>query len=102
MNRNNFLNIKNKDLVDLIISRKGGKLTSDIIDIILTKPHNANEISKMLKVDYNTIIYHTKIMEEQECITKKQQRRTKYIHPSDKLINNLDEYNYIKKFIDKK
>ena len=101
MNRNNFLNIKNKDLVDLIISRKGGKLTSDIIDIILTKPHNANEISKMLKVDYNTIIYHTKIMEEQDFITKKQYRRTKYIHPGDKLINSLDEYYYIKKFINK-
>ena len=102
INNIKIFNLKNKELVDLIICRKGGRTTMDIIDKILVMPYNTNQLSKILKVDYNTISHHTKIMEEYEFITKNRIRREYYIHPTDKLINSLEEYYYIKEIMDEK
>lgn len=94
--------LRNKELVTLLISREGGRTTVKILDEILKKPKNANQLSKMLKLNYKTIIHHTNIMQEHEFITKMKFKKTYYFHPTDKLINNLDEYYYIKKELDKK
>lgn len=94
--------LKNQELVDLLISREGGRTTVRILDEILKNPKNANQLSKMLELNYKTIIHHTKIMQEHEFITKNKFNKTYYFHPTDKLINNIDEYYFIKKELDKK
>lgn len=94
--------LKNQELVDLLISREGGRTTMKILDEILENPKNANQLSKKLKLNYKTIIHHTKIMQEHEFIRKNKFNKTYYFHPTDKLIKNLDEYYFIKKELDKK
>ncbi|MBR4446949.1 helix-turn-helix domain-containing protein [Methanobrevibacter sp.] len=94
--------LKNKELVDLLIGREGGRTTVKILDEILKNPKNANQLSKMLELNYKTIIHHTNIMQEHEFITKNKFNKTYYFHPTDKLIKDLDEYYFIKKELDKK
>lgn len=94
--------LKNQELVDLLISRAGGRTTVKIIDEILENPQNANQLSKNLKLNYKTIIHHTKIMQEHNYITKNTFKKTYYYHPTEKLIKNLDEYYYIKKELEKR
>ena len=94
--------LKNQELVDLLISREGGKTTMRILDEILKHPKNANQLSKMLELNYKTIIHHTNIMQEHKFIRKNIFKKTYYFHPTDKLINDIDEYYFIKKELDKK
>lgn len=94
--------LKNQELVDLLISREGGRTTARIMDKILENPKNANQLSKMLKLNYKTIIHHTNIMQEHDFITKNKFNKTYYFHPTEKLIKDLDEYYFIKKELDKK
>ena len=42
----NLWNIQDKELVSLILGRSGGITTSRIIDLILQKPLNKNQIAK--------------------------------------------------------
>ncbi len=94
--------LKSKELVDLLISREGGRTTMKILDEILKNPKNANQLSKMLNLNYKTIIHHTNIMQEHKFITKNKFNKTYYFHPTDKLIKNLDEYYFIKEEMDKR
>ncbi len=89
----------NQELVDLLISRAGGRTTIKILDLILANPCNANQISNALNLDYHTIIYHTNIMQEHNFIKKAKVKRTYYFHPTEKLISNIIEYYYIKKLL---
>ena len=73
-----------------------------ILDEILKNPKNANQLSKMLNLNYTTIIHHTNIMQEHKFITKNKFNKTYYFHPTDKLIKNLDEYYFIKEEMDKR
>ena len=100
--RRGIWSLKNRELVDLLISRQGGRTTMRILDEILEHPKNANQLSKMLNLNYKTIIHHTNIMQEHEFITKNKFKKTYYFHPTDKLIKNLDEYYFIKEELDKK
>ena len=93
--------INDKELLNLIVGRDGGKTTIKIIDKILTKPYNKNQLAKALKVDYNTITHHINIMTNHEYILKLKFENTFYYHPSDKLIKSLDEYNLIRKYLKK-
>ena len=47
--------IKDKELSNLLIGRKGGITTIKITDQILQQPHNANQLSRILHLDYKTI-----------------------------------------------
>ena len=54
--------LKNRELSNLLIGRKGGRTTIMIIDKLLLKPYNANELSKILNLDYKTIVHHINII----------------------------------------
>ena len=41
-------------------------------------------------------------MQEHKFIRKNKFKKTYYFHPTDKLINDIDEYYFIKKELDKK
>lgn len=94
--------LKNQELVDLILSRSGGRTTARIIDELLETPKNANQLSRSLKLNYKTIMHHITIMQEHDYITKNKFKKTYYYHLTDKLIKNLDEYIYIKKELEKR
>lgn len=91
---------KNRELTNLLIGRKGGKTTIMIIDQLLSKPYNANELSKILKLDYKTITHHINIIHEHRYVEKEQLENCNLYYPSKKLFNCLDEYNLIKKFLE--
>lgn len=88
--------LKSRELVDLIVGREGGFTTMRIIDKILIRPYNANQLSNVLNLDYNTITYHTKIMQEHNFITRTKFNRSYYFHPTEKLINCIEDYFYLR------
>lgn len=87
---------KNRELFNLIAVRSGGENTMRIIDEILVKPKNANQIANILNLSYKTVTYHLEILCKHEYITQEQFDHGYSYFPSDKLIRSLDEYNNIK------
>ena len=98
--KNRVWHVNNKELYYLLKGRLGGKTTINIIDMILKKPHNRNQLSKKLNVDYKTVTYHLKIICKYKYITKDQFENSYYYRPSEKLLKNLAEYNQIKKLVE--
>ncbi len=85
-----------KDLFNILVGRPGGKTSMIILDEILKKPQNANQLSKALGFDYKTIRYHLKIFCNHNYVVKEKLNSYTYYFPSEKLIKNLDEYKLIK------
>ena len=82
----------------MILGTNSSRTRILIIDEILKKPYNANQLSKKLKLDYKTIRYHMEIIcKHQYAIEEKFEKYT-YYHPSDKLIKHIDEYIQIKEY----
>lgn len=92
-------NIKDKDLLNLIVCRKGGENTIKILECILQKPQNTNQVAKKLKLDYKTVAYHINIIEEHEYITAQTFQKRTYYYPSKKLFKSLKEYTLVKEYI---
>lgn len=85
-----------KELYHLIAGRNGGRNTMRIIDEILDRPKNANQIANSLELDYKTVRFHLEIICDHDyLVCEKFNNRYSYF-PSDKLISNLEEYNKIK------
>ena len=98
---NKLWEIKDKELLNLIIGREGGETTTLIIDKILAEPYNKNQLSNTLKLDYNTITHHHKIMKNHDYVMEIKFENIKFYHPSDKLIKSLKEYYIIKEHMKK-
>lgn len=96
-----LINIKDKELYYLIINRSGGKTTVKIIDELLIKPKNANQLSKTLNLDYKTVTYHLEIICNHKYISKEQYEKYASYFPSEKLIKSLDEYMIIKEYLER-
>ena len=92
--------LEDKELQSLLMGRKGGKTTLKILDELLARPCNANQLSNKLNVDYNTIRFHLKILLEHKYVEKISFGNTYIIHPSDKLIKRYDEYLIIKEILE--
>ncbi len=92
-----FSKYRDRELYSLIATRNGGKNTIRIIDEILIKPKNANQIAKILNLDYKTVRYHLDIICNHDYLIKEKFGKNYSYFPSDKLIRNLDEYHMIKK-----
>ena len=95
----NIWQVKDKELLTLIVGRKGGMTTVKIIDKLLIKPCNKNQLATLLEVDYNTITHHINIMENHEYVTPEKFDKCCYYHPSEKLFKSLDEYKLIREYI---
>ena len=98
---NKIYNIKNKELMTIILGRDGGKNTIKILDELLKEPQNAHQLSKKLDLNYNTILHHIEIITEYDYITMNTLKKKTFYYPSNKLINNIDEYKIIKKYVKK-
>ena len=93
--------IKNKELMTIILGRDGGETTIKILDELLKEPQNANQLSKKLNLNYNTILHHMDIITDYDYIRTNSLKKKVLYYPSDKMINSIDEYEIIKRFINK-
>ena len=89
---NDFSQYRDRELYNLMATRSGGRNTIRIIDEILDKPKNANQIANKLNLDYKTVTYHLDIICGHDYLTREQFGRSYSYFPSDKLIRNIDEY----------
>ena len=95
-----IINIKDKELYSMLMGSDGGRTRMKIIDEILIKPCNANQLSKRLKLDYKTITYHLDIICGHRYMTREKFEKKTYYYPGDRLIKNIEEYIDIRKQID--
>ena len=89
----------NKELNNLLLKRKGGATSIRIIDALLKQPRNVNQLAKLLKLDYKTVQYHIKLFCELRFLIKEDVKYGPLYYPSEKLLNNITEYEKIKEII---
>jgi predicted transcriptional regulator len=77
-----------KVLYWLIANSLGGANRGKILDELFKKPQNANELSNILNVEYKTVRYHLKVLEENKIITSVGGGYGKTYFPSDELEQN--------------
>jgi predicted transcriptional regulator len=73
----------------LLANSLGGLNRGRILHELLTTPHNANELSKILSLDYKTTRYHLQVLEENGLITSAGSGYGKTYFPSQSLEENL-------------
>lgn len=95
----NIWSVKDKELLNLIVGRAGGKTTTIILDNILDGPKNKNQLAKKLNYDYNTISYHINLLDKHNYIIAKKLDNSTYYHPSKKLFNHLPEYKQLREYV---
>jgi len=86
----------------LIANSLGGINRGRILIELFNKPQNANELSKNLEVEYKTIRYHLKVLEENAIITSVGGGYGKTYFPSDALEQNKGVFHEIWDKIGKK
>lgn len=91
--------INDRELYNLIIMRPGGENTMRIIDELLIRPKNANQLAKILNLDYKTITYHLNIICMHNYVIKEKFDNYYSYFPGDKLIKNLEEYILLKEIL---
>ena len=57
-----MINNTKNTLIFLLLQRKGGKTSARIIEKLLIRPYNSNQMAKTLNVSYNTAHYHFQLM----------------------------------------
>ena len=72
----------------LIANSLGGFNRGRILEEIFHKPQNANELSKNLEIEYKTIRYHLKVLEDNGIITSVGGGYGKTYFPSEMLETN--------------
>ena len=80
----------------------GGLNRGRLINVLFERPHNANELSKILNLDYKTIRHHLKVLEKNKLITSMGSEYGKVYFPSDMLEENIEYFNEIWEQIGKK
>ena len=81
----------------LLANSLGGFNRGRILRELLKKPQNANELSNNLKLEYKTVRYHLKVLEENNLITSVGGGYGKTYFPSDEFNDNI---NYFKEIWD--
>ena len=91
--------IKKSELTELILGRKGGETTIKIIERLLLRPYNMNQLAKILHLEYKTINYHMTMIQEHNYVIKGEGNYGSLYYASPKLIKSLNEFEQIKKYI---
>lgn len=95
----NLLEIKDKELLNFLVGREGGKTSILILDLILQKPFNKNQLARQLGLDYNTVNYHIKIMCNHNYITAEKFEKSVFYYPTEKFNKVYDEYTLLKDYV---
>lgn len=86
----------------LIANSLGGFNRGKILEELFKKPQNANELSNNLKLEYKTVRYHLKVLEDNKLIISVGGGYGKTYFPSDELEQNKSVFNEIWHEIGKK
>ena len=79
----------------LIANSLGGVNRGRILEGLFNKPQNANELSKNLNLEYKTIRYHLKVLEENGLIESVGKGYGKTYFPSEDLKENKQYFDEI-------
>ena len=90
---------KNDEITILILNRKGGRTSARIIDEIIKRPLNINQLANMLGISYNTVHYHIRIMKGYKLVEKKTTGYGSVYVVTSKLLKNIEYYNQLKKLL---
>lgn len=75
----------------LIANSIGGKNRIKILSELFKKPHNANELSEDLNIEYKTVRYHLKVLIENNLVVAAGSRYGRTYFISDRLME-YEEY----------
>jgi predicted transcriptional regulator len=86
----------------LLAGSSGGLNRGRILEELFKQPHNANDLSKVLNLDYKTIRHHIDVMEKNNLITSTGSGYGKMYFPSDLIEKNKEIFYEIWSKIGKK
>ncbi|MDO9043779.1 MAG: winged helix-turn-helix domain-containing protein [Methanobacteriaceae archaeon] len=79
----------------LIAGSTGGPNRGRIIIKLNKKPHNANQLTESLNLNYKTVRHHLKVLEENKVITSSGKKYGDLYFLSDKIIENYADFKEI-------
>lgn len=85
----------------LFAGMRGGVTRMKMIDILIKRPYNMNQMSKELKIDYKTVQHHIKVLEENRLITSEEKKYGTIYFPSQIFEQNKSIYEEINKKLNK-
>jgi predicted transcriptional regulator len=53
---------------------RGGPTRIKVVELLLSRPYNMHQISKVLEVDYKTVQHHIKVLEENKMIISEEKK----------------------------
>ena len=90
---------KQNELQYILLGKKGGKTCAQIIELLLVRPYNPNQLANILNLSYNTIHYHIRIMQKHDLIEKITEGYGSIYEPTNKLLNEKEQFDELKKLI---
>ena len=89
-------NFYKKRMTNVILKRKGYKTTIKVIELLLSRPFNNNQIANTLGVDYNTVRYHLDLLVKNNLLMKDGDQYGTLYYPTIGLKENLDTFKKLK------
>ncbi|HEC76260.1 MAG TPA: ArsR family transcriptional regulator [Thermoplasmatales archaeon] len=76
----------------LLAASAGGINRGKIIELLIEKPMNANELAKELELDYKTVRHHLRVLEKNSLITSMGEEYAKMYFISELLEENINYF----------
>ncbi|MBZ9570150.1 winged helix-turn-helix domain-containing protein [Methanobrevibacter sp. TMH8] len=85
----------------IIAGTRGGVNRAKIINFLNERPYNANQLSKLLNLDYKTITHHLKVLEDNKIIISGEEKYGNLYFLTEKMENNYKDFLEIWKNIER-
>lgn len=79
----------------MIAGTRGGKTRGKILNALIDRPCNANQLSEILDFDYKTVKHHLEVLKKNKLIVTEGDKYGVIYFPSQMLEDNQDEFNKI-------
>lgn len=79
----------------LLAGSAGGMNRGRLLHELFARPYNANELAKVLGLDYKTVRHHIEVLDKNNLITSAGSDYGKMYFPSDLLENNKEIFDEI-------
>ncbi|MBR0271197.1 MAG: winged helix-turn-helix transcriptional regulator [Methanobrevibacter sp.] len=89
----------NNKLKILLFQKKGGKTSARIIEQLLIRPYNPNQIAELLDISYNTAYYHMQILQKYHFIEKKNDEYGSFYEATEALLKESESFFKLKELI---
>ena len=83
----------------LLLQRKGGRTSAKIIEKLLERPYNPNQIAELLGMSYNTAYYHMQIMKKYGLVEKKRNDYGSLYEATQNLVNQKELFYKLRELI---